>query len=289
MSVAEQHSEISPEFSYHLLRNALNGYRKNLSQLDPDEYRQVHRKASRSYALESLVMASREADGLVITGQQLDDSVAAVADRYVSRDEFLEDLENNGLDEEGLRKALHRALIFDSVMQRVAAKSAEVSELDVHLFYEMHHERFQTPETRVASHVLITINPDYPENTREAARERLQAVSEKLAGRGNRFAEFAKRYSECPSAMEGGRLGEVNRGQLYEQLDATLFRMAEGEVSGIVESELGFHILHCEKIKPARTVPLSKVAPRIRDVLKERQQRNCQKHWLTSLRQIENA
>ncbi len=289
MTLAEKQPEISPEFSYHLLRNALNGYRKNLSQLDPAEYSQVYRKASKSYELETLVIASPEAEGLVISERQLDESVTAVAERYGSRDEFLNDLDNNALDEEGLRKALYRELMFDSVMQRVAANSAEVSELDVHLFYEMHHDRFQTPESRVASHLLITINPDYPENTREAARQRIGQLSEKLAGRGNRFEEFAKRYSECPTAMDGGKLGEVTRGQLYERLDAALFKMAEGEISDIVESELGFHILYCEKIKPVRKVPLTKAAPRIREVLGERQRRNCQKAWLASLQKIKNA
>lgn len=289
MTLAEKQPEISPEFSYHLLRNALNGYRKNLSQLDPAEYSQVYRKASKSYELETLVIASPEAEGLVISERQLDESVTAVAERYGSRDEFLNDLDNNALDEEGLRKALYRELMFDSVMQRVTANSAEVSELDVHLFYEMHHDRFQTPESRVASHLLITINPDYPENTREAARQRIGQLSEKLAGRGNRFEEFAKRYSECPTAMDGGKLGEVTRGQLYERLDAALFKMAEGEISDIVESELGFHILYCEKIKPVRKVPLTKAAPRIREVLGERQRRNCQKAWLASLQKIKNA
>ncbi|MGD9164689.1 MAG: peptidylprolyl isomerase, partial [Chromatiales bacterium] len=112
---------------------------------------------------------------------------------------------------------------------------------------------------------------------------RAQEVVRKLAGRGNRFEEFAKRYSECPTAMEGGKLGQTSRGQLYESLDAVLFRLEEGEISDIVESEMGFHILFCEKIKPARKVPLSKAAPRIREVLQERQRRNCQKAWLNSL------
>ncbi len=289
MSLAPKQPEITPEFSYHLLRNALQGYRKNLSQLDPNEYAQVQRKAGKSYELESLVIASPEAEGLIIADSQLDASLAEVAARYPSQEAFLADLESNGLDEAGLRKALRRELLFDSVMQRVAANSAEVNELDVHLFYEMHHERFHNPESRVASHLLITINPDYPENTREAAQARMREVVKKLAGRSNRFAEFARRYSECPSAMEGGKLGEVVRGQLYEELDTTLFRMQEGGVSDIVESELGFHLLYCEKIKPARKVPLAKAAPRIREVLQERHRRNCQKAWLASLQKIAHA
>ena len=293
MTLVEKQPRITPqhtpEFNYHLLRNALDGYRKNPSQLDPNEYNQVHRKASKSYELESLVIASPEAEGLVISPQQLDESMAAVAERYASREEFLNDLEDNGLDEQGLRKALYRELTFDSVMQRVAANSAEVTELDVQLFYEMHIDRFTSPEARVARHLLVTINPDYAENTREAAEARIDEAREKLAGRSNRFGDFAKRYSECPTAMEGGKLGEVNRGQLYEELDAVLFNMREGEISEIVESEMGFHILYCEKIKTSRTMSLSKVAPRIREVLQERQRRNCQKSWLASLRKTENA
>ena len=289
MTLAEKQSSISPEFSYHLLRHALNDYGKNPGQLDPYEYDQVYLKAGKGHELESLVLASAEAQGLVISEQQLDDSMQAVASRYASYKEFLDDLELNGLDETGLRKALQRELIFDSVMQRVAANSAEVNELDVRLYYEMHHERFQTAESRTASHVLITINPDYPENTRQAANDRLRQVSEKLAGRGNRFEMFAKQYSECPTAVQGGQLGDVTRGQLYECLDTVLFKMAEGEISEIVESELGFHILYCNKIKPARRVPFTKAAPRIRELLQRRQRRNCQKAWLNSLQKVSQA
>ncbi len=289
MTLAKQQSESSPEFNYHLLRNALNGYQKNLSQLEPPEYQQVYRKALKSYELESLVIAAPESEGILIGEQQLDQSIAEVAARYPSQTDFEQDLEANGLDETGLRKALYRELLFDGVMQRVAARSADVNDLDVHLFYEMHHDRFQTPETRVASHILITINPDYPENTPAAAYQRMQQVSDKLAGRKNRFDEFAKRYSECPTAMEGGKLGEVTRGQLYESLDAVLFELEAGQISPIVESEMGYHLLYCEKIKPAKRVPLSKAAPRIREILQTRQRRNCQKAWLASLQKIENA
>ncbi len=73
------------------------------------------------------------------------------------------------------------------------------------------------------------MNPHYPENTLTAARTRMERVVEKLAGRTNRFHEFAKRYSECPTAMEGGKLGNVTRGQLYAELDAMLFRMDENQ------------------------------------------------------------
>lgn len=273
-----------PEFSYHLLRNALDGYGKDLPQLDPHEYERVYHKATKSFDLESLVLSSPEARGVIVPEQQLDQSVAEVTSRYATRDEMARDLEANGLNEEGLRRAIHRELIFDGVMQKVASKSVEVSDLDARLFYEMHHERFVTPELRLASHILITVNPDYPENTRPAAQVRIEQVIDKLDGRTNRFSEFAKRYSECPTAMEGGRLGEVKRGQLYSELDTVLFSLRENQISPVVESEMGFHLLYCEKIRLGRRTSYTKVASKIHDILQERQRRNCQKAWLAKLR-----
>lgn len=289
MTLAEQQPETLPEFNYHMLRNALNDYQKNLSQLEPMQYQEIYRKASKSYQLESLVIESPEAKGVVVSQEQLDRTVDDVAARYGSRDEFIDDLEGNGLNENSLRKALYRELVFDGVMQRVAANSADVSDLDIHLFYEMHHDRFSTPETRQARHILVTINPQYAENTPTAARQNIQQLLEKLAGRGNRFEQFAKRYSECPTAMEGGKLGDVKRGQLYQQLDGVLFNMQEGEISDIVETELGLHILYCEKIMPAKRLPLSKAYPRIRQHLQERHRRNCQKAWLAKLQKVAHA
>ncbi len=283
MNLAEKKTDVSPVFCYHMLRNALSKYQKNLTQLNPIENETVHRIATKSFDLESLVIASREAEAVVISEQQLDRAVQEVAARYGSDEEFTSDLQDNGLNVDGLRSALYRELLFDGVMQKVASRGADINELDIQLFYEIHHDRFQTPETRIARHILITINPDFPENTRAAAYSRMESVIEKLAGRTNRFDQFAKRYSECPTAMEGGKLGEISRGQLYAALDAELFNMQQDEISPIVESDMGLHILYCEKIKPAKPVPLAKAARRIREILTQRQRRNCQKSWLNSL------
>jgi peptidyl-prolyl cis-trans isomerase C len=204
MNLAEKNSDSSPVFSYHMLRNALSKYQKNLTQLNPAESDAVYKIATQSFDLESLVIASKEAEAVVISEQQLDRAMQEVATRYESEGEFVSDLESNGLDVESLRSALYRELLFDGVMQKVASRGADVNDLDIQLFYEVHHERFQTPETRIARHILITINPDFPENTRAEAYNRMEIVIEKLAGRVNRFDQFAKRYSECPTAMEGG-------------------------------------------------------------------------------------
>ncbi len=281
-SIASPHAP--PEYGYHLLKVALETFKKNLSQLDPQQLHSARRKADKSFEIESLVLASPEAGGVTVEQSQVEAAVREIAGRYASPEDFVWDLQRNGLDEQTLRRSLHRELLFDGVMQRVGACRAQVNDLDICLFYEIHRERFAQPERRVARHILITVNPEYPENTRESALARIERVRERLGDRASRFANLARRHSECPSALEGGKLGGVTRGQLFPVLGSALFALAEGEISGILESEIGFHILWCEKIQPGRTESLSRVRPQITRILEQRKQRNCQKAWLAELR-----
>ncbi len=263
------------EFNYHLLRHALNDYGKNLAQLDATEYAEAQRKVAQSFALEARVLAAPEAVGVMIAETQLAEAVAQVAARYATHDDFVADLRANRLDEDCLRQALHRELRFDAVLRRVAA-GVTVRESEISEFYRAHPEKFNAPEQRAVSHILITINPSYPENTPDAARQKIEKIARELAGQEARFAAFAQRYSECPSAMQGGKLGEVTRGQLYPQLDAVLFEMSENTLSAPIQTELGWHLLYCAKIYPSRSASLEDAAPRIREWLLQ----HAQRAWL---------
>jgi len=273
-----------PEFTYHLLRGAVERFSKALPDLDEQQYQQAMQQADKTYALESLVLSTDEARDVVIAETKVDEAVDEVAKRYSSREEFLQDMGNNGLDEDTLRNALQRELMFDAVMERVAARTPAISDLDVRIFYELHKERFVLPEKRTTRHILVTINPDYPENTAEQARQRLREYAEQARCKPKRFTALAREHSECPSALKDGLLGDVKRGDLYPELDAALFKLAEGEVSDLIETEVGLHILLCEKIHQGRTVPFKKAEPRVREALEQRRRHLCQKAWLEPLR-----
>jgi len=271
-------------FRYHLLRAALSAGLTGIAGLEGIALTDVARRADKTFDLESLVLASPEAADLVIPDARLDEAVAEVRSRYPDSDSFLAELAENGLDEDALRLALHRELIFDAVMQRVAARRPAVSDVDERLFFELHKDRFTQPESRTVRHILITVNDQFTENGRDAAWDRIEQLADRLRGCENRFPSLARKHSECPSAMEDGRLGTVPRGRLFPELDAALFSISAGEVSCPVETELGFHLVWCEQVHRTRALPFSKVRPRIRQALEERASRNCQKAWITELR-----
>ena len=272
------------EYRYHRLRAASERFQTSMNALDAAQRDEVERLAQQTWTLESLVLATEEARDTLIPERRLDEALAEVRRRYPDEGEFLADLALNGLDASTLREALRRELIFDAVMMRVGALAEAVSEEEVRQFHAEHAERFQIPERRTARHILITINADYAENGREAARARIDALAAELQAHPDAFGQLARRHSECPTALEDGRLGALPRGRLYPELDAALFALEAGQVSGVLESEIGFHLLWCEHIEPARTVDLDQAHEQIRARLESQRRHDCQKAWIARLR-----
>jgi nitrogen fixation protein NifM len=155
--------------------------------------------------------------------------------------------------------------------------------MDVELYYQYHPEQFRRPETRLVRHILITINDSITENTREAARQRIDEIAKRLAKEPQRFEEQALKHSECPTALDGGKLGALPRGKLFPELDKALFELKAGEVSGVLESELGFHVLLCDAITEAGVLGYDQAKQHIRKLLEQKRKRVCQQAWVKQL------
>jgi len=270
-------------YRYHLLRAATARYQRAPARLEAGELAEIRRQAQRSLTLEGRVLATPEAAAVSPSQAELDAALAEIAERYADPAELADDLARNGLDEATLRAGLRRELTFDAVMRRIGANHAAVTDEEVVAFYEAAPERFRRPERRAARHILITINEGFVENQRPAAQARIDALEARLRERPQAFADLARRHSECPTALEGGRLGVLERGQLYPELDAVVFALDEGAVSAPVESQVGLHLLLCERIEPSCTLPLARVRDRIRAHLAERRRRAAQRAWLEGL------
>lgn len=274
-----------PDLSYHRLRTALNQFGQGPAGLEPNQRAGIEQQALKEYAIEARVLASSEAREIVLPEDVVEQAIEVVRGRYNDPADFEEDLERNGLTLDMLRIALRRELTVEAVLDRIGAQAAEVDDVEVKLFYYMNQERFAQPETRTLRHILITVNEDYEENRPEAARERLDRIAERVRNKPGRFGEQAYKHSECPTALQEGRLGRLPRGQLFAELEEVAFRLAEGEISPVVESQLGLHLLWCEQIHPEGPVSLAEARPRIVERLQERQRRNCIRNWLAQLPQ----
>ncbi|GAB4357499.1 MAG: peptidylprolyl isomerase [Methylohalobius crimeensis] len=271
------------DLAYHRLRAAMAQFGAPPEALDSQQRAAVERVARNAHTLESRVLSSPEARDVVIPRAVLNRSLETVVSRYENEEAMETDLRRNGLSREVFKQALQRELKVEAILDRIKSRAVKVDEVEVRLFYHLHYQRFFRPETRTARHLLITVNDDFPENQREAALARIERIAEGLRRKPRRFGEQAAKHSECPTALQEGLLGRVPKGQLYPELDEVLFQLKEGEISKIIESSIGFHLLLCEQVHPAGQVPFEEVKARIREQLQQRRARICVRNWLAAL------
>lgn len=272
-----------PAFPYLLYKNAAKLFEKPWYQLEEEEKMRVRREAEEESAVQQAILTSEEAVAVSLEAAVVDEAVATISKRFADAVDFERELKRNGLDEKSLRLGLTDELKAEGVLAKIAGRADEPSEEEVGSFYRQHRGRFVSPETRKARHILVTINDDFRENTRSEAAKRISRIMDELLPAPEKFTEYAQKYSECPSAIRGGDLGPVPRGKLLAGLEEALFTLEQGEVSDILESELGFHLLLCEEIQPRRELDLEAAAPLIRDHLRRRNRESCQGKWLQML------
>ncbi|MBK8815117.1 MAG: nitrogen fixation protein NifM [Methylococcaceae bacterium] len=278
-----QSNNIEP---YTLLRASLALFEKSPAELDPEQLLKAQIQARNEFAIETRVLNSVEASSVIISDYELERALTEVRQRFENEQEFEDHLLTQSLTLDSLKAALFRQCKVDAVMEKIASRTPKISEVEVGIFYHSHREKFNLPERRQARHILISINPDYPENTREKSLERIQSIAETLKRKPHKFPDLALKNSECPTAMNGGNLGEIVQGKLFPELDEVLFKLRENEISQPVETEIGYHLIQCLKIQRAETLSLQKATPKIRKIMQERSRRICQRSWLASLPDI---
>ena len=268
---------------YPRLKLAQQLFQKAPGELDAEQRQRVEAIVARQVKMEARILATREAAQVSISRSSLEDALAQIRCRYASEAEFLADLEKSELDPDRLAQAIARELRVAAVLDRVAGQCDEVGDTDVEIYYLMHRDRFLRPENRSLRHILVTINDGLPGSDRRSARDKIDAIRERLMKSPKRFGEQALKHSECPTALSSGQLGTIKRGQLFAELEAVAFALSPGEISAVAESPLGFHLLQCVAVEAESLLPLDSVRSAIRERISESRRRASQKAWIGSL------
>lgn len=152
-------------------------------------------------------------------------------------------------------------------------ESGPVSDAEVENYYQQNIDRFSYPEKRGASHILLkTAEGDSEERLAERRLE-IETILER-AKSGEDFAMLAKEYSEGPSAPKGGYLGVFGRGQMVPAFENAVFGMQVGEISGVVKTQFGLHVIRLDKIEPFRVTPIEEARAEIEGIITEARAKN---------------
>jgi peptidylprolyl isomerase/peptidyl-prolyl cis-trans isomerase C len=270
----------TPEVDYAIMRISLEMFNSVQEQLDEHQRKDVLQRVNREMAIGKRLLESDEASGVVIPDSVVQQSFQSLVSRFESEDDFTRALAQNHLNESSLMQALAYELKVEAVLERLLNEKSSASDEEAEIYYFQHLDKFQLPETRTARHILITVNDDYQENTRDKVKQRFEEIKQQLQQGHASFEELASRYSECPTAMHEGLLGRIKPGQLYTELDQALFEMEEGECSDLIETEVGLHILKCDQVHQAGRIPFEEVREKLRSHLEQKKRKRLLQEWL---------
>lgn len=201
-----------------------------------------------SFIVIKLLEKYAEENNITVTDEEVNEQVKLVLDTYSSEEDFENSLKEKGIDKKFLESELRRQLLWSKISAEVTA-DVIVTDEEVKQYYEDNKNTlFLVPVKLKASHILamfpwVKDNSEETEEGREEALEKIEMVEEKLKD-GEAFEDLARQYSDdSTSAANDGDLGYISEGQMVEEFDKALFALDVGEVSGIVETQYGFHII----------------------------------------------
>jgi len=158
-------------------------------------------------------------------------------------------------------------LSIDALMEQAVAKGS-----DIKAYYEEHLSEFGTQEQRQAAHILISLSNQASDAEKAEAKSKAEQVLKQVKQSPSKFAELAKQHSQDPgSAVNGGDLGMFGRGAMVKPFEESVFSLKVGEVSDLVQSDFGYHIIKLVAIKAPKVQPLSDVKAMIEQRVKFQQ------------------
>ncbi len=207
---------------------------------------------------QELVRQAAQAKGIEVTTREVDAAWAEVSEPFKTPEEFIRRLETESFDPEGYREHLRRMIGAAKYLDQIRAEAAEVTDEELETYYRGNEIRLTLPEQVRVRHILLTWKPLGKPDDRAALREQMVPILEK-ARAGEDFDALAKEYSEDSTRMNGGDVGFFQRGQMVPAFEAAAFALQPGELSGIVETPFGLHIIKLEERKEAHLLPLDEI------------------------------
>lgn len=221
--------------------------------------------------------------GIEVAAEEVDKVVADIKKRYADPAEFQKVLDRMQITEDQMRAQIaHQSAVRAFVDQEIASK-INISDDDSKAFYEANPQFFQQPEQVHARHILIKVEPGADEKTKAKAMAAIVAVKER-ANSGEDFGELAKTESQGPSAPRGGDLGFFPRGRMVPSFEEVAFQLKIKEISGVVETNFGYHLIQVLDRKEAKTNAFDEVKDKIATNLRNQQIKQQLDEYVADLR-----
>ncbi|MHC4089363.1 MAG: peptidylprolyl isomerase [Planctomycetota bacterium] len=232
----------------------------------PNQYKAVRSQVLDVLIGQELLWQEARTQNLVLNPEAVEQALAQAKRRFKSEQEFRLQIQQDGFTEATYAEDLKRQLSVRRLVQEAIAPEVTVPDQDIDAFYAANADKMQRPAQVHVRHILITLEPGADEAAQQAAQATIDGILAE-ARAGADFAALARTHSQGPSAQNGGDLGFVARRQLVKPFADAAFALEPGEISEVVRTRFGYHIIRLETRRDSELAPKQEVAGQIRQHL----------------------
>lgn len=241
----------------------------------------------RTVVIENLItreVLRQKSESYELSDEEIDAQIEVFRTPFNDEETFLSALTEQGYDMDSFRAVMAEDLKIQKMLEDQIQEITELPDEDILNFYNENPAYFKEPERVHASHILVKLENSESEEERERAQTKAERLLVEL-NNGADFNELAIAESEGPSAPQGGDLGEFTRGQMVPEFETAAFELQSGEISGIVESQFGLHIIKVHEKYEESLVDLDSVKDSISDFLLQEKNQNQMTEFLDALKE----
>ena len=215
---------------------------------------------------------------LPVTSADVDAEVQKVVTQVGGEENYRKALAAQNISESDFRKELEKGAKVNRLVEQACASVPEPSEKEVADFYEAHKSEYIEPEQVLCQHILV-------KGTGPESFEKIRAIRERIVEDKADFAEEAKKHSDCPSGRQGGSLGWFGRGMMVPEFDKAAFELEKGEISGVIATQFGHHIIYKADHKGGKALDFVDVHDQIKDLLRHEARGRAMDRFVAELRE----
>ena len=230
-----------------------------------------------------LLYQQSQKKGVTVDDQAINEQIKKIKKRFFDETAYKKAIAKMYLSEKEFRNEIRRSLAIEQLLDTSVRRKITVTEKEGKKYYNENMNLFKEPEKVKVSQIWIKLPPNVEASKKNQARKKIETVQKKIR-QGEDFGMLAKTYSEGPSAKREGKLGYFSKGHMPKPFEDAAFSLNVGEVSGIVETKFGYHLIKVTAKKPARTIPYKEVRPMIEQRLKKEKEKTEIQNYIENLK-----
>lgn len=273
----------------HELEEAFGPFQKNIESSykgqDLDKVMAENKTVLLNRMIDSMLIEqeARKAD-IVVKEEELMEVVKGMLQgKGLKMEEFVKGLAAEGMTFDGYKKEIRQQLMRVRVIRREIGSKIAVTEEEIGDYYRTHRDIYEGKEAVRIKQILLLIPDNADEITKEKLKNEAGMIHERLK-KGESFDLLASKYSQGPAAATGGDIGFLEKGLMYPEVETVAFKLGLDQISEVIESPVGFHIIKAIDKRGAGIKPLESVREEIQAKIEEVKISKKLEGWIADIR-----